>query len=99
MGRLADFMAKDLKRKRLAMNANGWRAPPGMAPPQPAQLPAQPGFPQMSQQVPQMPDFSGMLPHAGEAKLPMGFEEFQRRRRHRRAIGSRRRMGRDPQRV
>ena len=78
LGRLAEFMAKDLKRKRLAMKANGGYRPSPSGQPQPVQMPAQPGFPQMPQPMTQMPGFSGMIPHAGEAKLPMGFEEFQR---------------------
>ena len=83
MGRLADFAAKDLKRKRLAMKANGgWRPPPSMGMGPPAGNPPGPqgqpsSFPQMPQQppqMPQMPSFSGMVPGVGEAKLPMGFE-------------------------
>jgi hypothetical protein len=83
MGRSADFAAKDLKRKRLAMKANGgWRPPASMRmgpPPGNMQGPqGQPSiFPQMPQQppqMPQMPSFSGMVPGVGPAKLPMGFE-------------------------
>ena len=79
MGRLADFAADDLKRKRLAMKANGgWRPPAsmGMGPP-PGNQGQAPKFPQTPQQplpTPQMPDFSGMVPGVREAQLPMGFE-------------------------
>lgn len=60
IGRVADFTAKDLKRKRLAWKANAERRPPeGSKGPKP----------------PQPPPFSGMMPNPGEAKLPMGFEE------------------------
>jgi hypothetical protein len=70
MGRLADFASKDVKRKRLAMKANGGYRPPGM----PAQMPGQqvPPLP-----PPQMPPFNGMVPDVGEPKLPMGFESFR----------------------
>jgi hypothetical protein len=73
MGRLADFTSKDIKRKRLAMKANGGWRPPGM--------PAQQNSVQMTQQqsqMPQMPSFSGLVPGVGPPKLPMGFEQTAR---------------------
>jgi hypothetical protein len=70
MGRLADFASKDVKRKRLAMRANGGYRPPGMPP----QMSGQQGPPQPP---PQIPPFSGMVPGVDEAKLPMGFEPFR----------------------
>ena len=69
IGRLANFASKDLKRKRLAMKANGgWRPTEAMRMKMPT---GNQGA------VPQMPPFSGMLPEIGEAKLPMGFESSQ----------------------
>ncbi|KAF4626152.1 hypothetical protein G7Y89_g12008 [Cudoniella acicularis] len=79
MGRLANFAAKDLRRKRLAMKANGgWRPPERFRPqtqPRPSHAPQghRHSYPQMPPQQPQMPNFSGMVPNVGEAKLPMGF--------------------------
>lgn len=69
MGRLSDFAARDLKRKRLAMKANnGWRPPPWLFPQGPPTAP--------SPQTPTaMPPFSGMVPGVTEARLPMGFED------------------------
>jgi hypothetical protein len=65
MGRLADFAAKDLRRKRLAMKVNGgWRPPTSM---RQATTPPIPQTPTM------MPGFSGMVPGVKEAQLPMGF--------------------------
>ena len=73
MGRLADFSYRDVKRKKLAMKANGGYRPPGIPPQMPGQ--AGPGGPQTPPQAPpQMPQFTGMVPGFGEAKLPMGFE-------------------------
>jgi hypothetical protein len=63
MGRLANFTAKDMKRKRLDMKVNGGWRPPG----------AVENPPQMGQQPSPGSNFSGMLP-VREAKLPMGFE-------------------------
>jgi len=78
MGRLADFAAKDLKRKRLAMKANGgqWRPSPEYMQMQApaAQIPGSQGFPQTPPKQAQMPGFSGMVPGVKEAQLPMGFE-------------------------
>lgn len=65
MGRVADFAAKDLKRKRLAMKANAGQRPPGTT-----TMPNQAG-----QGGPPMPPFSGMVPGTFEDKLPMGFQE------------------------
>jgi hypothetical protein len=78
MGRLADFAANDLKRKRLAMKANNgqWRPPQfmQMAQPMPSSPQGPPAlFPQITPQPPQMPLFSGMVPGVGEPELPMGF--------------------------
>ncbi|TVY64287.1 putative transcriptional regulatory protein, partial [Lachnellula suecica] len=86
MGRLVDFAAKDLKRKRLQMKANGgWRPPDSLLKPQgppgsqgpPQAFPQMPnqGFPQIPQmpQMPQVPNFSGMFPNVQEPQLPMGF--------------------------
>ncbi|KAH8648788.1 hypothetical protein BGZ60DRAFT_474269 [Tricladium varicosporioides] len=77
MGRLADFASKDLKRKRLAMKANGgWRPP--QDPNQPGSSHGRQGYPPQQAQVPggppQIPGFSGMVPDVHEAQLPMGFE-------------------------
>jgi hypothetical protein len=78
MGRLADFAAKDLKRKRLAMKATGghWRPPPEYMQMQASA--GQASGSQLSPQTPpkqsQMPTFSGMVPGVQEAQLPMGFE-------------------------
>lgn len=60
IGRVANFAAKDLKRKRLAWKANQERQSPEAA--------KMPG-------PPQPPMFSGMMPVTGEPKLPMGFQE------------------------
>ena len=75
MGRLADFMSKDLKRKRLSMKANGgWRPPGNMgAPAQPSSSAPQQQFP-----TPQVPSFSGMVPDVAPPRLPMGFEQTTR---------------------
>ncbi|CAL3965201.1 unnamed protein product [Diplocarpon coronariae] len=73
LGRLASFAAKDLKRKRLAMKANGGR----WVPPESMRTRPQPSQPQQnssSQIPPQIPEFSGMVPGVKEAELPMGFE-------------------------
>jgi hypothetical protein len=78
MGRLADFAAKDLRRKRLAMKANGgqWRPPPEYMhmQAQAAQMPGSQNFPQIPPKQALMPAFSGMVPGVREAQLPMGFE-------------------------
>ncbi|EPE31307.1 Zn2/Cys6 DNA-binding protein [Glarea lozoyensis ATCC 20868] len=74
-GRLASFAAKDAKRKRLAIKANGgWRPPPGMSgsgdqTSQQGPPPSQRGPP------PQGPGFPGMVPGVTEAQLPMGFSQ------------------------
>jgi hypothetical protein len=77
MGRLADFAAKDLKRKRLAMKANGghWRPPPEYMVQSTSSSPQGPPalVPQNPPKPPQTPSFSGMVPGVGEPKLPMGF--------------------------
>ncbi|KAK2630455.1 hypothetical protein QTJ16_001275 [Diplocarpon rosae] len=73
LGRLATFAAKDLKRKRLAMKANGGR----WLPTESTRTQSQPSRPQsnsFSQILPQIPEFSGMVPGVKEAELPMGFE-------------------------
>ncbi|TVY13049.1 hypothetical protein LARI1_G009242 [Lachnellula arida] len=86
MGRVADFAAKDIKRKRKQIRANGgWRPPdsmfnnngpkPGPGTGSQAQPPP---FPQMAHQqgppqMPPMPDFSGMVPGIKEPQMPMGF--------------------------
>lgn len=75
LGRLANFAAKDLKRKRLAIKANGgrWRPPESMqGQAQPPQLPMDHSSPHTP--PPPMPNFSGMVPDVKEAQLPMGFE-------------------------
>jgi hypothetical protein len=78
MGRLADFAAKDLKRKRMAIKANGghWRPPQEYMSmqAQAAQASGSQAFPQTPPKQPQMPAFSGMLPGVQKAQLPMGFE-------------------------
>jgi hypothetical protein len=76
LGRLADFAAKDLKRKRLAMKVNGgrWQPPESMRMQSQASQ-ASHGLPTTPpQQQTQMPGFSGMVPGVQEPKLPMGFE-------------------------
>ncbi|PBP21064.1 hypothetical protein BUE80_DR008087 [Diplocarpon rosae] len=73
LGRLATFAAKDLKRKRLAMKANGGR----WLPPESMRTQTHPSRPQgnsFSQILPEIPGFSGMVPGVKEAELPMGFE-------------------------
>ncbi|KAG9241931.1 hypothetical protein BJ878DRAFT_202247 [Calycina marina] len=76
MGRLAHFMAKDLKRKQLAIRANGGYIPPDQSPPlgehQGPQHQNQQYFPPMPRPAPQMSPFTGMMP-VSDAKLPMGF--------------------------
>ncbi|KAK0118200.1 hypothetical protein ONS95_012504 [Cadophora gregata] len=74
LGRLANFQAKDIKRKRLAMKANGgrWQPPESMRAQQPPA--SQPPNNATPQTPPQMPNFTGMVPDVQEAKLPMGFE-------------------------
>lgn len=78
MGRLADFAAKDLKRKRLVLKANGghWKPPVEymQMQAQAAQASGSQTFPQTPPKQPQMPSFSGMVPGVQEAQLPMGFE-------------------------
>jgi hypothetical protein len=72
LGRLAEFAAKDLKRKRKALQANGgqWR-PPSVEPVEPGS--ASQNVPHQSG-PPQMPSFAGMMPGTeGKAKLPRGF--------------------------
>ncbi|TVY32525.1 putative transcriptional regulatory protein, partial [Lachnellula occidentalis] len=86
LGRVADFAAKDIKRKRKQIQANGgWRPPrsmfnndgpkpgPGTGPQ--AQPPSFPPMPhqQGPPQMPPMPDFSGMVPGIKEPQMPMGF--------------------------
>lgn len=75
MGRLANFAAKDLKRKRFAIKMNGgrWQPPESMRTPPPnnQSLPNQ-GSPQTPKM--QMPGFSGMVPDVKEPTLPMGFD-------------------------
>lgn len=65
LGRVGDFAAKDLKRKKLAWKANAQRRPP-----QGTSMPSQAG----QHGPPQPPPFAGMIPETGEARLPMGFE-------------------------
>lgn len=80
MGRLAEFAAKDLKRKQLAMRLNGGYRPPEGSPQgvdhHGSQQQQQQYFPQMPtpplQTQSQMPPFNGMVP-VSDPKLPMGF--------------------------
>ena len=79
MGRLAEFTAKDLKRKQMAMRINGGYQPPEGSPGSDHQATPhsqQQYFPQMPlppmQMQAQMPPFSGMVP-VSDPKLPMGF--------------------------
>lgn len=65
MGRVADFAAKDLKRKKLVLKMNA-----GQRPPEATSMPNQAG-----QRGPQMPPFSGMVPGNYQDTLPMGFQE------------------------
>lgn len=70
MGRVTDFAARDMKRKRAVIKANGgWRPP--AAPGQSSEMGASESSPQTP---PPMPSFSGMVPGFKEAQLPMGFE-------------------------
>lgn len=73
MGRLADFAARDMKRKRAVIQANGgWRHPDST---HGSGSSSQAGAPTSSPQTPtMMPSFSGMVPGVKEAQLPMGFE-------------------------
>lgn len=65
IGRIANFAARDLKRKRLAWKANAERRPhDGTSVPNQAD----------QANAPQPPPFSGMVPDTGEPKLPMGFQ-------------------------
>jgi hypothetical protein len=73
MGRLADFAARDMKRKRAMMKANGGWFPPAAM--QASNSSSQTGASSMPPQTPPpMPPFSGMVPGVKDAKLPMGFE-------------------------
>ena len=65
IGRVADFAARDLKRKRLAWKANVERRPP-----EGTSASNQAG----QSHLQQPPTFSGMVPDTGEPKLPMGFQ-------------------------
>lgn len=76
MGRLANFAAHDLKRKRLAIKMNGgrWQPPESMrTPPQASMALPKQASPQ-TPKAPPIPGFSGMVPDVKEATLPMGFE-------------------------
>jgi len=71
-GRLATFMNKDLRRKRLA-----WKAM--MAHSVSTDSGSQGQTSQSSgQSVPQIPSFNGMVPNVTEARPPMGFERRSR---------------------
>jgi hypothetical protein len=75
LGRLTEFAAKDLKRKRKALQANGgqWRPPGYGAAPAGSQgkrPPAQAG--------PPMPTFAGMMPGTeGQTTVPRGFSPIR----------------------
>ena len=71
LGRLAEFAAKDLRRKRKALQVNGgqWR-PPGRGPGQGNS----PGKASPTQPGPTIPSFAGMMPGTErKATLPRGF--------------------------
>jgi hypothetical protein len=75
-GRLASFASKDVKRKLLAIKANGgWLPPEGMLNTrgQSGSHRGPPPHQRASQPAPQMPGFTGMVPGVTEAQLPMGF--------------------------
>ncbi|KAE8447812.1 hypothetical protein EG329_010206 [Mollisiaceae sp. DMI_Dod_QoI] len=76
MGRMANFAAKDVKRKQFAMKMNGgrWQPPDSIRiPPQASQSLPNHGLPQTPKQ-PAVPGFSGMVPDVKDATLPMGFD-------------------------
>jgi hypothetical protein len=73
MARLADFAARDLKRKRAVFKANGgWR--PSTSIPGASQSSQMGAGTRSPQTPPMMPSFSGMVPGVKEPQLPMGFE-------------------------
>ena len=76
-GRIADFAAKDLKRKRRVIQANGgqWRPPANFArPPGPPGPPNGPPSTSKGNKGPQVPSFPGMLPDTNVMpSLPRGF--------------------------
>jgi hypothetical protein len=72
LGRLAEFAARDLPRKRKAMQVYGprWGPPPGA--PDQSKSSESSGLPRSG--PPQMPNFAGMMPGTeGKATLPRGF--------------------------
>lgn len=72
-GRVTDFAAKDLKRKKQLLQANGgqWRPPVGVQVPGPPPPPDAGFAPPRSSSIPMFP---GMMPDTGkQAKLPRGF--------------------------
>jgi hypothetical protein len=81
LARIADFAAKDLRRKRKMMQVNGgqWRPPADMKVPEmPTVDPRNmekgvPTPPSEPRAPPQMPSFAGMMPTTGHATLPRGF--------------------------
>lgn len=78
LGRVCNFAAKDLKRKKKAMAANrGQWIPPPSAPGEPNSGPPRPPNPQAQggKGIPMsaLPSFAGMLPGMGNASLPRGF--------------------------
>ena len=83
MGRIADFSARDLKRKKKVAESTGgqWRPLPGMnlEPPRstgpPGGLTGGPGVQPMQQPAP--PTFFGMMPNPPPAQIPRAFAEGQ----------------------
>ncbi|KAI9810940.1 MAG: hypothetical protein M1832_001093 [Thelocarpon impressellum] len=79
MGRIADFAARDQRRKRKAAEANGgqWRPPPGMklGPPPGANPPAGQAVrgQAAAQAPPQAPTFFGMIPNGRPSHIPTAF--------------------------
>ena len=71
LGRLGDFISRDVKRKRMAMKANGgyWSPPQDNKWPTPnSQHGTSP-----TRRPPSMPSFNGLIPSNPQPQLPMGF--------------------------
>ncbi|RFU28285.1 hypothetical protein B7463_g8062, partial [Scytalidium lignicola] len=75
LGRVSDFVSKDLRRKRKVMKINGgqWRPPAAMQMSAESNSTSIPSKPPPSNSAAQPPQFPGLIPPTAEAKLPMGF--------------------------
>ncbi|KAI9839296.1 MAG: hypothetical protein M1819_003291 [Sarea resinae] len=91
MGRIADFTARDQRRKRKVLDANGgfWRPPAGMSVGPPGRAPGprgnQEGPSHSSGPIPPgvpIPPMYGMVPGIGPTKLPSAFESDPASKRH-----------------